>query len=128
MRLFGNMAKRDDQILGPFERVLDEFFDELLIDRWRRGGAEFEHAEIVERAEHYEVRVTTEGIDPAAIEVESLGRRVTIRALSANRKVERSFTFSETIDAEAAIARWVSGTLMITLPKQKPRRIRLKDS
>jgi len=120
------MAKRDDQILGPFERALDEFFDELLIDRWRRGGAEFEQAEIVERAEHYEIRVITEGVDPAGIEVEGLGRRVTIRAVTANRKAERSFTFTETIDAEAATARWSGGTLTVTLPKQKPRRIKLK--
>ena len=122
------MAKRDDKILGQFERVIDEFFDELLIDRWRRGGGEFEQAEIVERAEHYEVRVTAQGVDPAAIEVEGLGRRVTIRATGANRNAERSFTFSENIDAEAATARWSSGMLTITLPKQKPRRIRLKDS
>ena len=121
------MAKRNDQNPGPFERVLDEFFDELLIDRWRRGAAEFEQAEIVERAEHYEIRVITEGVDPAGIEVEGLGRRVTIRAVGVNRRVERSFTFTETIDAEAATARWTSGTLTITLPKQKPRRIRLKD-
>ncbi|HTR61855.1 MAG TPA: Hsp20/alpha crystallin family protein [Candidatus Binataceae bacterium] len=122
------MAKRNDKMPGPFESVLDEFFDELLIEKWRRGATEFEQAEIVERAEHYEVRVITEGVDPTGIEVEGLGRRVTVRSVSANRRAERSFTFSETIDAEAATARWSGGTLTITLPKQKPRRIRLKDS
>jgi len=122
------MSKRDDQILGQFERAIDQFFDEFLIDRWRRRAVAFEQAEIVERAELYEVRVTAEGVDPAEIEVESLGRRVTIRAVNANRNVERSFTFSETIDAETATARLLDGVLTITLPKQKPRRIRLKDS
>jgi len=122
------MSKREDQILGQFERAIDQFFDEFLIDRWRLRAAVFEQAEVVERAEHYEVRVTAEGVNPAEIEVEGLGRRVTIRAVNANRKAERSFTFSETIDAEAATARWLDGVLTITLPKQKPRRIRLKDS
>jgi HSP20 family molecular chaperone IbpA len=122
------MSKRDDKILGQFEQAIDQFFDEFLIDRWRRRTVAFEQAEMVERTEQYEVRVTAEGVDPAEIEVEGLGRRVTIRAVSANRKVERSFTFSETIDAEAATARWLDGVLTITLPKQKPRRIRLKDS
>jgi HSP20 family molecular chaperone IbpA len=121
------MRKHTEQIFGEFERVIDQFFDELLIERWRAGG-QFEPAEIVNRQEHYEIRIVAEGIDPATIEVESLGSRLTVRATDrSQRKIQRSFRFEEIIDADAASARWSNGTLTITLPKQRTRRISLKE-
>ena len=124
------MPKQSGQIFGEFERAIDEFFDEFLIDRWQCGaGEQFARAEIVDRADRYEIRLAAEGIDPAKIEVESLGRRLTVRASAGPRRnIERSFTFAENVDSESASARWSAGALTITLPKQKARRIYLKDS
>ena len=126
----GVMRKQSDQPFSEFERAIDEFFDELLIDRWQCGaGEQFADAEIVDYADHYEIRMVAQGVDPEKIEVESLGRRLTVRALAGpHRHVERAFTLEENVDAEAASARWLTGRLTITLPKQKARRIYLKDS
>ena len=124
------MRKPRDQIFGEFGRVIDEFFDELLIDKWRCGGAlQFEQAEVIDREDHYEIRMVAVGVDPETIEVEGLGRRLTVRAAAAQgRIIERTLNLTQTIDPEAAIARWSVNTLTITLPKQKPRRIQLKES
>lgn len=126
----GVMRKQSDQLFSEFERAIDEFFDELLIDRWQCGaGEQFADAEIVDYADRYEIRLAAEGVDPEKIQVETLGRRLTVRASAgAHRNLERAFTFAENVDAEAASARWLSGRLTITLPKQKARRIYLKDS
>lgn len=124
------MRKQGDQIFGEFQRAIDEFFDELLVDKWRRTGAGlFEQAEVIDHADHYEIRLVAVGIDPAKIEVEGLGRRLTVRVpVHSGRNVERTLTFTETIDPEAASARWSIDTLTIKLPKQKPRRIYPKES
>jgi HSP20 family molecular chaperone IbpA len=126
----GAMRKQSDQLFSEFERAIDEFFDELLIDRWQCGaGEQLANAEIVDYADRYVIRLMAEGIDPEKIEVETLGRRLTVRASAGlRRNVERAFTFAESVDAEAASARWSAGTLTISLPKQKARRIYLKDS
>jgi HSP20 family molecular chaperone IbpA len=112
----GAMRKQSDQLFSEFERAIDEFFDELLIDRWQCGaGEQFADAEIVDY--------------PEKIQVETLGRRLTVRASAgAHRNLVRAFTFAENVDAEAASARWLTGRLTITLPKEKARRIYLKDS
>ena len=125
----GAMRKQSDQIFSEFERAIDEFFDDFL-DRWQCGaGEQFADAEIVDYVDHYEIRLVAEGVDPEKIEVESLGRRLTVRASAGpHRNVERAFTFAENVDAQAASARWLTGRLTITLPKQKARRIYLKDS
>ena len=76
----GAMRKQSDQLFGEFERAIDEFFDEFL-DRWQCGvGEQFADAEIVDYADRYEIRLVAEGVDPEKIEVESLGRRLTVRA------------------------------------------------
>jgi HSP20 family molecular chaperone IbpA len=126
----GAMRKQSDQLFSEYERAIDEFFDELLIDRWQCGaGEQFADAEIVDYADRYEIRLAAEGVDPEKIQVETLGRRLTVRASGgAHRKLVRAFTFAENVDAEAASARWLTGRLTITLPKQKARRIYLKDS
>jgi HSP20 family molecular chaperone IbpA len=125
----GAMRKQSDQLFGEFERAIDEFFDEFL-DRWQCGvGEQFADAEIVDYADHYEIRLVAEGVDPEKIEVESLGRRLTVRASAGpHRNLERAFTLAENVDAQAASARWLTGRLTITLPKQRVRRIYLKDS
>ena len=126
----GAMRKQSEQLFSEFERAIDEFFDELLISRWQCGaGEQFANAEIVDYEDRYEIRLVAERVDAEKIEVESLGRRLTVRASAGpHHTVERAFTFAENVDAEAASARFLSGTLTITLPKQKARRIYLKDS
>ena len=126
----GVMPKQPAQLFDEFERAIDEFFDELLIGPWQCGvGEQFADAEIVDHLDRYEIRLVAEGIDPSQIEVETLGRRLTVRASAGPRRhIERSFTFAENVDAEAASARWATPTLTIILPKQKARRIHLKDS
>ena len=126
----GAMPKQYDQLFSEFERAIDEFFDELLIERWQCGaGEQFADAEITDYADRYEIRLVAEGVDPEKIEVESLGRRLTVRASAGqHRNVEKAFTLAENVDAEAASARFLTGRLTITLPKQKARRIYLKDS
>ena len=125
------MRTKVEHFFGHFERTIDEFFDELLIDRWRCGvGDRFEQAEVIDHPDRYEIRVITEGVDdPSMIEVESTGQRLTVRAPAGpNRHVESSFRFAETVNADAATARWSNRTLTIILPKQRARRIHLKES
>jgi HSP20 family molecular chaperone IbpA len=117
--------------VADFQRAFDEFFDEMLIDRWKCGtpAGGFEHAQVIDHPDRYEVRVAAVGVDPAKIHAEVSGQRLAVRMpdqLGAMH--ESSFAFSDSIDGEASIAKWSEGTLFITLPKKKGRRIALKDS
>ncbi len=115
--------------IAEFERALDEFFDEMLIDRWKCAmpGVEFERAQIIDRTDCYEVRVAAVGVDPAEIHTEVSGQRLAVRVPDKlGGTLESSFAFSDSIDAEASTAKWSEGTLVITLPKKKGRRIALK--
>jgi HSP20 family molecular chaperone IbpA len=125
------MATRSGFGIVDFERAFDEFFDELLIDRWKCGtlGSEFEPAHIVDHPDHYEVRVAAVGVDPATIQAEVSGQRLAIRMPDKlGGTFKSSIAFSDSIDGEASTAKWSEGTLVITVPKKKSRRIALKDS
>ena len=125
------MATRRGFGIEDFERAFDEFFDELLIDRWKCGteSGPIERAQVIENPEHYEVRVATFGVDPAKIQVEVSGQRLALQMPEKlGGMLQRSFSFSDAIDGEASSAKWSDGTLIITLPKKKGRRISLKDS
>jgi HSP20 family molecular chaperone IbpA len=118
-------------LIADFERAFDEFFDEMLIDRWKAGASalEFERTQVVDRHDRYEVRVAAVGVDPANIQAEVSGQRLAVRvADKLGGTLESSFTFSDSIDGEASTAKWSEGTLVFTLPKKKGRRIALKDS
>ena len=118
-------------LIADFERAFDEFFDEMLIDRWKAGGSalEFERTQVVDRPDRYEVRVAAVGVDPANIQAEVSGQRLAVRvADKLGGTLESSFTFADSIDGEATTAKWSEGTLVFTLPKKKGRRIALKDS
>jgi HSP20 family molecular chaperone IbpA len=125
------MATRRGFLIEDFDRAFDEFFDELLIDRWKCGteSGPSERAEVIDNPDRYEVRVAALGVDPEQIHLEVKGQRV---ALQMPEKLggmqQRSFSFSDPIDGEASTAKWSEGTLVITLPKKKGRRISLKDS
>ncbi len=117
--------------IEEFDKAFDEFFDELLIDRWKCGttATEFEHADVIDTADNYLVRLTAAGIDPAGLQVEVLGQRLAVRVpVRLGGMLESRFSFSESIDGEASTAKWSDGTLTIILPKKKGRRIALKKS
>jgi HSP20 family molecular chaperone IbpA len=118
-------------LIADFERAFDEFFDEMLIDRWNCGtpAVEFERAQVVDHRDRYEVRVAAVGVDPAKIQAEVSGQRLAVHVPDKlGGTLESSFAFSDSIDGEASTAKWSEGTLVITLPKKKARRIALKDS
>ncbi len=117
--------------LDDFDRAFDQFFDELLIERWRGGKAreEFERAEVLDHGDRYEVRVGVPGRDPRQIDVQVTGQRLTVRAPGEiSGLTESSFSFSQEVDAEAVTAQWSNDMLTVSLPKRKARRIALKDS
>ncbi len=124
------MATRRGFGIEDFDRAFDEFFDELLIDRWKCGteSGPVERAQVIEHPDRYEVRVAALGVDPAKIQVEVSGQRLALQMPEKlGGMLQRSFSFSDAIDGEASTARWSEGTLIITLPKKKGRRISLKD-
>jgi HSP20 family molecular chaperone IbpA len=117
--------------IADFERAFDEFFDELLIDRWKCGtpALEFERAQVIDHPDRYEVRVAAVGVNPAKIQAEVSGQLLRVRVPeNLGGKLETSFSFSESIDGEASTAKWSEGTLIVIVPKKKGRRIALKDS
>ncbi len=118
-------------LIADFERAFDEFFDEMLIDRWKGGTAalEFERAQVIDLSDRYEVRVAAVGVDPAKIQAEVAGQRLAVRVPDKlGGTLDSSFAFSDPIDGEASTAKWSEGTLVITLPKKKGRRIALRAS
>lgn len=124
------MATRHDLVLRDFERAFNEFFDELLIDRWKCGkpASEFERVNIVESEDRYEVRIAAAGIDPSLIDAQVSGQRLSVRMPARlGGTVESSFSFSESIDSEASAARWTEGVLTISLPKRKGKKVTLKN-
>ena len=125
------MATRRGFGIEEFDRAFDEFFDELLIDRWKCGteSGPIEGAQVIDIPDRYEVRVAALGVDPAKIQVEVSGQRLALRMQEKlGGMLQRSFSFSDAIDGEASSAKWSAGTLVITLPKKKGRRISLNDS
>jgi HSP20 family molecular chaperone IbpA len=90
---------------------------------------EFERTQVVDRHDRYEVRVAAVGVDPARITAEVSGQRLSVHVPDKlGGTLESSFAFTDSIDGEASTAKWSDGTLVITLPKKKGRRIALKNS
>jgi HSP20 family molecular chaperone IbpA len=74
------------------------------------------------------VRVAAVGVDPAKIQAEVSGQRLALRMPDKlGGTLDSSFAFSDSIDGETSTAKWSEGTLVITVPKKKGRRIALKD-
>ncbi len=124
------MPRRAGITLGDFEKALDEFFDEMLISRWRRAAeepGEFERSRVVEQPDHYQVCVEMPGADPERIEVKVVGQRLSVRVPSDEGYLESSYSFAQKIDQDGVSARWTDGTLVITLPKHKPRQVKINQ-
>lgn len=124
------MAIRRGFGIEEFERSFEEFFDELLIDRWNCGRpANLEGASLVSKPESYEISLAAAGVEPGAIDLEISGQRLRVRMPTRLGGIfERAFSFAEPIDGEKTTAKWSDGTLTIVVPKGKARRIALKPS
>jgi HSP20 family molecular chaperone IbpA len=123
------MAKRSGITVADFERAIDEFFDEMLISRWRGSARaeEFERSRMTDCGDHYEVRIAMPKTDPDRIEVEVSGQRLSVRLPGRDRIYESAYSFAAPIDHDQAGARWSEDTLVVSLPKQKPKRIKVND-
>ena len=124
------MARPNAITFQDFERALDEFFDELLIDPWRRSATsdiESDRWVVLDCGDRYEVSIAMPRVDPREVEVEIDGQRLQIRApAGALRRRDSTYTFSQKIDGAGVTARWVDDTLTVTLPKEKPRRVKVE--
>lgn len=124
------MARRTGIGVLDFERALDEFFDEMLISRWRRSRVpdEFENAQILDHPDRYEVRIAAPNVDPERIEIDVAGQRLSVRApVGSDGNFESAYSFAAPIEAEAVEARWSDHTLIVVVPKQKPKRIKVNN-
>jgi HSP20 family molecular chaperone IbpA len=124
------MAKRAAIGIADFERAIDEFFDEMLISRWRRARMpdEFENAQILDHADHYEVRIAAPLVDPERIEIDVAGQRLSVRAPVGSEGIfETAYSFAAPIEAEAVQAQWNDHMLIVIVPKQKPKRIKVNN-
>jgi HSP20 family molecular chaperone IbpA len=124
------MARRAGISVEDFERALDEFFDEMLISRWRRTAErdEFENAQILDHPDRYEVRIAVPTVDPERIEIDVAGQRLSVRAPAGSEGTfETAYSFAVPIEAEAVQARWTDHTLIVMVPKQKPKRIKVDN-
>jgi HSP20 family molecular chaperone IbpA len=121
------MARRTGTGILDFERALDEFFDEMLISRWRRVAerGEFENAQVLDHPDRYEVRIAAPHVNPEHIEIDISGQRLNVRAPSADGVFETAYSFTVPIEAEAVQATWAEHMLIVTVPKQKPKRIKV---
>jgi len=123
------MAKRAGIGIADFERAFDEFFDEMLISRWRRARAgESENAQVLDHPDRYEVRIAAPNLDPERIEVDVAGQHLSVRApIGPEGIFETGYSFAAPIEPEAVQARWSDHTLVIVVPKQKPKRIKVNN-
>ncbi len=114
--------------LDDFQRVFDQLFDDLLIERWRlaeTAGAS-EHAIVRDYGDRYEVRIALGGADPADVQIEVGEQRLTVRVPEAAGVQGGVFSFSAPVDRDAVTAKAFEGTLTIVLPKKpRLRRVRL---
>jgi len=111
--------------LKDFERAIDEFFDDVLISRWRKGAG-LPDSNLRDCGGHYEIEMATGGIEPADLDIEIAGNQLTVRDKAGT--IEGIFTVPTPIDAERAHARWNGGLLIIVVPKRARRRIPLEKS
>ncbi len=124
------MIRRSGIGVADFERALDEFFDEMLISRWRRAADpdRFDNAQIVDLEDRYEIRIAIPNVDPNRVEIEVSGQRLSVRApVGPEGTLESVYSFSGPIESDAVRARWSEQSLLIIVPKQKPKRIKVND-
>jgi HSP20 family molecular chaperone IbpA len=109
--------------LKDFERAIDEFFDDVLISRWRQGAGG-PGSNLRDAGDHYEIELATPGVDPANLEIEASGNQLTVRDKCGS--FEGVFAVPAQIATERARARWSKGVLRIVVPKRRRRKIPLE--
>ncbi|MGH7906641.1 MAG: Hsp20/alpha crystallin family protein, partial [Candidatus Binataceae bacterium] len=102
------------------ERAIDEFFDDVLVARWR-SMAEPQDAVVRDFGDRYEIELEASGLDPSHLDIEVVGHVLSIRHRGG--ALEGAFTFAAPIDADAVKAQWNDGLLLILVPKLKGRRV-----
>ena len=118
---------------GPldFERAFDEFFNELLIERWHCGVEvrQSTRTQVTDLGDRYELHLAVPSAHAQQIEIEVADLRIVVRVPDdAGSVVERAFTFTESVDRDATNANWADGVLAIVVPKRKARRIKLSGT
>jgi len=114
-----------------FDRAFDQLFEELLIGRWRVSTRRIpgEHAIVMDCGNHYEVQLSTAGLDPQQLGIEVDENRLTVRGPTAGGSMsEHSFTFADAVDRDAVTVRWSEHVLFIFLPKRKKRPVAARKS
>lgn len=106
---------------GSFERMFDDMFDDMLLNRWRHQAhaAGVAEGRLLEYDDRYEARIATGDADPRGVEVVVGANRLMIALRAGFRMhLERVFTFSEQVDLASVKARWWQGVLTVVLPKK----------
>ena len=125
------MARSWTSPFEDFDRAFDQLFEELLIDRWRATTRRIlgEHAIVMDCGNHYEVQISTAGLDPQQLGIEVDENRLTVYWPTAgSSKSERSFEFADAVDRDAVTVRWSDHVLFIVLPKRKKRSLAARKS
>jgi HSP20 family molecular chaperone IbpA len=123
------ISKPGAGIFGEFQRLCDQLFDEHLISPWRthrRAARPFEHALMLDRGAHYEIRIATAAADARSITIEVSERRLSVRIPGPAGVAENVFDFASPVDCDAVSARLNEGILRIVLPKKPGRRVEIK--
>lgn len=114
-----------------FDRAFDQLFEELLIGRWRVSTRRIpgQHAIVMDCGNHYEVQISTAGLDPQQLGIEVDENRLTVHGPTAGGgESEQSFTFADAVDRDAVTVRWSDHVLLIFLPKRKKRSLAARKS
>jgi HSP20 family molecular chaperone IbpA len=99
-------------------------FDELLIARWRgRLGPGGDRVVAVDHGESYRVTIPTADADPKTLELEVSDHSLRLSMASWSGPAQHTCHFPHPIDSERVTASWRDGTLQVTLPKKRGRRI-----
>ncbi len=123
------MRRRSGFSAEDFARAVDEFFDEMLISRWRAVvPEEFERSEVLDLRDAYQVRIAIPGADPKSIAVEMSGQKLSVRApAGTDGTFENAYSFAVPVDEHGVEAHWSEGVLTVRVPKQKPRIIKVNQ-
>lgn len=121
------MRRRSGFSAQDFERAIDEFFDEMLISRWRAAAPEeFERSQVLDLPDAYQLRIAIPGADPKTIAVEMSGQKLCVRAPAGREgSFESAYSFAVPVDEQGVEANWAAGVLTVRVPKQKPRIIKV---
>ena len=111
-----------------FDRVFNEVFEDLLINRWqaRRSVRNYGDALVVEDEDSYRVRVAAPEANPNELAVEVSEWRLVLRIPTGQGLKESTLDFSHAIDIERVTARFEAGILEVTVPKARGRKIEIR--